>query len=379
MNSQGKLPLHGLRVIDMATVVAGPGVAKYFADFGADVIKVERPGGDSTRRMGWTQDGETDSLWWKLVNRGKRSIEIDLKDQQGIELLKKLADSSDLLIENMRPGKLEALGLSPEILLKRNPKLVILRVSGFGQSGPYSQKPGFATIAEALSGLSSILGEPNGGPLLPPIALTDEVTALVGSFASMVAIFNARNTGIGQVVDINLLDSILQIMGPLPAAWDSMGYLQPRLGASIPYSIPRGTYKCSDDVWVAISASAESVAKRLIEILGGGDDPRFANFQSRFENRESLEEIAQNWIGARNSKEVIQILEDADTAIALVNSMDAVVSDPHLVERNTFVRVDGILMQDVVARFSNTPGHIMSAGPKLGEHTKEITRELNGE
>jgi crotonobetainyl-CoA:carnitine CoA-transferase CaiB-like acyl-CoA transferase len=363
----------------MATVVAGPGVAKYFADFGADVIKVERPGGDSTRRMGWTQDGETDSLWWKLVNRGKRSIEIDLKDQQGIELLKKLADSSDLLIENMRPGKLEALGLSPEILLKRNPKLVILRVSGFGQSGPYSQKPGFATIAEALSGLSSILGEPNGGPLLPPIALTDEVTALVGSFASMVAIFNARNTGIGQVVDINLLDSILQIMGPLPAAWDSMGYLQPRLGASIPYSIPRGTYKCSDDVWVAISASAESVAKRLIEILGGGDDPRFANFQSRFENRESLEEIAQNWIGARNSKEVIQILEDADTAIALVNSMDAVVSDPHLVERNTFVRVDGILMQDVVARFSNTPGHIMSAGPKLGEHTKEITRELNGE
>jgi crotonobetainyl-CoA:carnitine CoA-transferase CaiB-like acyl-CoA transferase len=379
VSTQNNLPLSGLRVIDTATVVAGPGVAKYFADFGADVIKVEKPGGDSTRSMGWIQPGETDSLWWKLVNRGKRSIIIDLKDPEGIELIKKLANSADLFIENMRPGKLEALGLSPEVLLKANPKLVILRVSGFGQSGPYSQKPGFATIAEALSGLSSLLGEADGGPLLPPIALTDEVTALVGSFASMVAIYNARITGKGQVVDINLLDSILQIMGPLPAAWESMGYLQPRLGASIPYSIPRGTYKCSDGAWVAISASAESVAKRLIEILGGGNDPRFVNFQSRFENRDALEEITKQWIGQRTSKEVIRVLEAADAAIAPVNSMDAVVIDPHLVERKTFIHVDGILMQDVVARFSETPGHIVSVGPKLGAHTQEIIDELNGQ
>jgi crotonobetainyl-CoA:carnitine CoA-transferase CaiB-like acyl-CoA transferase len=194
----------------------------------------------------------------------------------------------------------------------------------------------------------------------------------------MVAIYNARLTGKGQVVDINLLDSILQIMGPLPAAWDSMGYLQPRLGASIPYSIPRGTYQCSDGVWVAISASADSVAKRLIAILGGGDDPRFVNFQSRFENREALEEITEQWIGQRTSKEVIQILEAADAAIAPVNSMDAVVNDPHLVERKAFLHIDGILMQDVVARFSDTPGHIKSAGPKLGAHTQEIIDELNG-
>ena len=370
-------PLVGLRVIDLATVVAGPGVAKYFADYGADVIKVERPSGDSTRSMGWTQPGESDSLWWKLVNRGKRSLVLDLKQTSDLAVLKELIDSADLLIENMRPGKIEQLGLDPAELIKRNPKLVVLRVSGFGQSGPYAQKPGFATIAEALSGLSGLLGEPDGGPLLPPIALTDEVTALVGSFSAMMAIFHAKQTGQGQVVEIDLVNSVLQIMGPLPAAWDSMGYLQPRLGSSIPYSIPRGTYQCSDGVWVALSASAESVARRLIETVGGGGDPRFMSFQSRFENREALEELTRNWISSRPSAEVISIIDAADAAIAPVYSMQQVIEDPHFIERESFTRVDGILMQNLVARMSKTPGKINSVGPKLGEHTEEIVDELN--
>jgi len=370
-------PLVGLKVIDLATVVAGPGVAKYFADYGADVIKVERPSGDSTRSMGWTQPGESDSLWWKLVNRGKRSLVLDLKQTSDLAVLKELINSADLLIENMRPGKIEQLGLDPVELIKRNPKLVVLRVSGFGQSGPYAQKPGFATIAEALSGLSGLLGEPDGGPLLPPIALTDEVTALVGSFSAMMAIFHAKQTGQGQVVEIDLVNSVLQIMGPLPAAWDSMGYLQPRLGSSIPYSIPRGTYQCSDGVWVALSASAESVARRLIETVGGGGDPRFMSFQARFENREALEELTRNWISSRPSAEVISIIDAADAAIAPVYSMQQVIEDPHFIERESFTRVDGILMQNLVARMSKTPGKINSVGPKLGEHTEEIVDELN--
>lgn len=376
-NQKHEGPLVGLKVIDLATVVAGPGVAKYFADYGADVIKVERPSGDSTRSMGWTQPGESDSLWWKLVNRGKRSLVLDLKQNADLEVLKELTNSADLLIENMRPGKMEQLGLDPVELIKRNPKLVVLRVSGFGQSGPYAQKPGFATIAEALSGLSGLLGEPDGGPLLPPIALSDEVTALAGSFSAMMAIFHAKQSGQGQVVEVDLVNSVLQIMGPLPAAWDSLGYLQPRLGSSIPYSIPRGTYQCSDGVWVALSASAESVARRLVETVGGGEDPRFKSFQTRFENREALEELTRNWIGSRPSTEVISIIDAADAAIAPVYSMQQVVEDPHFIERESFTRVDGILMQNLVARMSKTPGKINSVGPKLGEHTEEIVEELN--
>jgi crotonobetainyl-CoA:carnitine CoA-transferase CaiB-like acyl-CoA transferase len=276
----------------------------------------------------------------------------------------------------MRPGKIEELGLDPEELIKNNPKLVLLRVSGFGQSGPYAQKPGFATIAEALSGLSGLLGEPDGGPLLPPIALTDEVTALVGSFSAMMALFHARLTGEGQVVDIDLVDSVLQIMGPLPAAWDSLGYLQPRLGSSIPYSIPRGTYQCSDGVWVAISASAETVARRLIETLGGGGDPRFGSFQSRFENREALETLTSDWIKARPSDEVIRIIEEADAAIAPVYNMKQVIEDPHFIERESFIHVDGMLMQNLVARLSKTPGRITSVGPSLGRDTEEIVKEI---
>ena len=246
--------------------------------------------------MGWTGPGEADSYFWKLLNRNKLSITLDLKSESGRASLRALLAEADVLIENMRPGKLEALGFGCDDLLRANPRLVILRVSGFGQDGPYAQHPGFATIAEALSGFSALLGEPEGGPLLPPIALTDEVTALVGAFSILAALRHAEKTGEGQVIDVSLLDSMFQIMGPLVSAFAHLGYIQPRLGSGIPYTVPRGTYRCADGKWVAISASADSVAARLLELVGLTGDGRFASFQDRTANREALEQHLRDWV-----------------------------------------------------------------------------------
>src|SRR4051812_9427664 len=267
------LPLADLRVIDCATLIAAPGCARYLADFGADVIKVERPdGGDGTRNLGWRDPSDGVALWWKHMSRNKRCITLDLKTPDGLARMLELCDSADVLVENFRGGPLERLGLGPAVLLARNPKLVITRVTGFGQDGPYRQRPGFAPLAEAMSGFAAINGEPDGGPLLPPIALADELTALVAAFATMVAL----HSGVGQVVDANLLESMLQIMGPLPAALALVGYHQPRLGAGIPYTVPRGTYQTSDDQWVALSTSSEPVARRVIELVGLGDQEDLA-------------------------------------------------------------------------------------------------------
>ncbi|MGI9621649.1 MAG: CaiB/BaiF CoA transferase family protein, partial [Acidimicrobiales bacterium] len=236
--TQNTPPLDGLRVLDLSTVLAGPHAARYLADFGADVIKIESPSGDSMRRMGWRDPDDDATYWWKYVNRGKRVASLDLKDPEDFAVVEALLQDADVLIENFRPGKLEALGLDPALLIESNPKLVVLRVTGFGQTGPYRDRPGFATLAEAMSGLAAINGEADGDPLLPPIALTDEVTGLVGAFAIMVAL----RSDVGQVIDVSLLDSMLQLMGPLAAAWIDHGYLQPRMGSQLPYSVPRGSY-----------------------------------------------------------------------------------------------------------------------------------------
>jgi crotonobetainyl-CoA:carnitine CoA-transferase CaiB-like acyl-CoA transferase len=356
-------PLAGVRVVEIATVVAAPGAARYLADFGADVIKVESPAGDSTRTMGWTGPGETDSYFWKLVNRNKRILTLDLKQKADQDALWALLDGASVLIENMRPGKLEALGFGPQRLHERNPSLVVTRVSGFGQDGPYATRPGFATIAEAMSGFADLLGEPDGGPLLPPIALTDEVTALVGAFATLVAVRHAEATGEGQVVDVNLLTSMFQLMGPLPSAYAHMGYLQPRLGSGLTYTVPRGTYRCADGVWVAISASSAGVAARLLELIGLGGDPRFSTFQGRTENREALESAVRDWVAQRPVAEVLAEVQRVDAAIARVQSMADVFADPHVQARGMIADVGGTVMQSLVAGLSLTPGRLACPGP----------------
>ena len=364
--------LEGLRVVDMATVLAGPAAAKYLADFGADVIKIEAPAGDGTRRMGWMPPDGGDAYMWQIVGRGKRSVVADLKTEEGLALLLRLIDDADVLIENFRPGTMERLGLDPLELLKRNPRLVILRVSGFGQTGPYRSRPGFASIAEAMSGFASLSGEPDGAPLLPPIALTDEVTGIVGAFSIMVALRHRDATGEGQVVDVNLLESILQMMGPLPAAFAGLGYEQPRMGSGIPYSVPRGTYQCADGEWIAISASAESVATRVLELLGVSDDPRFSSFTGRSEHRVELDALMSAWVAQRNCDEALAEFDAAHAAAARVYSIGDVVADPHVRERGVLIEVDGVLMTGPVARLDRTPGEVRGAGPALGADTQEV-------
>jgi crotonobetainyl-CoA:carnitine CoA-transferase CaiB-like acyl-CoA transferase len=376
MAEANKGPLAGIRVVELATVLAGPGSGKYFADFGADVIKVEAPGGDPARRMGWKDPNDADSYFWKLINRGKRVVALDLKSPGGKEALWALLANADVLVENMRPGKLDALGFTETELLRRNRKLVILRITGFGQTGPYAQYPGFATIAEALSGFSGLLGEAGGPPLLPPIAVTDELTAIVGAFAAVAALRHAEKTGEGQVVDVNLLESMFQIMGPLVSAYAHLGYLQPRMGSGIPYTVPRGTYQCADGRWVAISSSADSVADRVLALIGYAGDKRFADFQSRAANREALEELVRAWVAARPSAEVISEFRRVDAAIAPVMDMRDIFGDEHFKARDMIVDVDGIRMQNVVARLSKTPASIRHAGKPFGADTEEVLASL---
>jgi crotonobetainyl-CoA:carnitine CoA-transferase CaiB-like acyl-CoA transferase len=364
--SEPETALSDLRVIDMATIVAGPAATKYLADFGADVIKVESPSGDSARRLGWALEEDDDSFFWKIIGRNKKCVTLDLKTELGLKHMLELVDSADALVENFRPGALERLGLGPAILLERNPRLVILRVTGFGQTGPYSGRPGFATLVEALSGYAAISGEPDGQPLLPPIAITDELAGLVGAFSLMTALWYARRSGHGQVVDVNLAESLLQLMGPLVPAYAHLGYEQPRMGSSLPWTVPRGTYECSDGKWVALSASADSAAARLLDALGLGDDPRFVTFRDRMANREVLEDYVRAWASQRTSDEVLEHLASLDAAVAPVYTMGEVFKDPHFREREVMIEVDGIVMQNVVARFSRTPGRVRHAGRRQG-------------
>ena len=367
-------PLADLRVVDLATVLAGPGCARYLADFGADVIKVERPdGGDTTRTMGWVDPRDDVTLMWKVAGRGKRTVTLDLKDPEGKEAFLRLCATADVLVENFRPGTLERLGLGPDVLWARRPSLVITRVTGFGQDGPYAGRPGFATLAEAMSGFAAINGEADGGPVLPPIALTDEVTALVAAFATMVAL----HSGVGQVVDVNLLESMFQLMGPLISGYLLRGELQPRLGSGIPYTVPRNVYRTADDRWVAVSTSAESVAQRVLELIGVQGDPRFADFAARAHHREELDALMAAWVAERPLADVLEAFEAAHAAAAPVYDMADIAADPHYRARGAIVEVDGVPMQGLVARLSATPGAIRWAGRPLGADTESVLAEVD--
>ena len=351
--------LAGLRVLDLSTVLAGPNCARYLADFGADVIKIERPdGGDSLRNMGWRDPVDGEGLWWRLVNRNKRTIALNLKNDTDRDLFLRLIDDADVLVENFRPGVLEKLGFAPDILHARNPKLIITRVSGFGQDGPYANRPGFASIAEAMSGLASITGVPGGDPMLPPFALTDEVTGLVAAFATMVALWSEQ----GQVVDVSLLESLFQILGPLMTVWLTRGELQPRMGSLLPYTVPRGVYRCSDGKFVGISTSSDSIAARVVHLLGFDGDDRFTTFAGRIANREIIEAAMESWFAQRTQAEALAIFQDIEAAAGPILSMEDIEKDPHYIAREAVITVEGTPMQGLIARLSATPGAVKWRG-----------------
>jgi crotonobetainyl-CoA:carnitine CoA-transferase CaiB-like acyl-CoA transferase len=362
-------PLNGLRVIDLSTVLAGPNCARYLGDFGADVIKVERPdGGDSMRNMAWRDPRDGTGLWWKMVNRNKRTIALDLKADADLALFRQLVAEADVLVENFRPGTLERLGIGPDELLAANPRLVVTRVTGFGQTGPYAARAGFATIAESMSGLAAISGEADGQPLLPPIALTDEITGVVAAFATMVAL----RSGVGQVVDVSLLESLFQLMSPLVSLYGVSGEQQPRMGAGLPYTVPRGTYRCADDRWVGVSTSADSVAARVLRLLGVEDDRRFTTFTDRMANRDALEALMVEFCGRFPRDEVIARFTAADAAIGPVMDMADIATDPHYAARDAIVELDGTPMQGLLAKLSRTPGVLRWQGRRLDADGDDI-------
>ena len=377
-------PLAGLIVLDLATIFAGPSACRHLADFGADVVKIERPGaGDGARHLGEC-DGD-DSFYWRQVGRNKRPIELDLKLPAGREVLLRLVREADVLVENFRPGSLERLGLDPErVLLAENPGLVVLRVTGYGQTGPYANRAGFGTMAEAMSTLAHTTGQADGPPTLPPIALADEVTGMRGAFAVLAALRHRDATGHGQVIDISLLESLVDMVGPGPAIYHRTGSSDGRIGSRLCFSAPRNIYQCLDG-YIVLSGSANQVALRVFDAIGRSDlreDPRFITGRARVEHVEQLDDIITGWTRQHTVEHAIDTFTAAGAAAGPVYDAEALVNDRHVRERASFVEVDSpagnepILQLDVHPRMSRTPGRIRHAGLAAGASTDEVLAEL---
>lgn len=368
------LPLAGVRILELANVVAGPSIGAHLSDFGAEVIKVERPGeGDASRTMGEAVGERT--AWWLCIGRNKQTVALDLKREDDREAFLRLAAEADAVVESFRPGVLERLGLGPAELHAVNPHLVIVRISAFGQTGPYADRPGFGTLAEAFSGLAEISGYPDRPPLLPPIALADQVAGLFGTWSLLAALYHRDvHDGPGQTIDVSLYESVLSLLGPLPTLYRHNGTLLQRNGSRLSFSSPRNVYPTRDGRYFAISGTAPSAAERVVRIVGGeqlATDPRFATPAARAEHADELDALVAEWIAARELAEVEARFQEANAAgISVIDMADAA-SDPHYAAREAIVGVPDaelgeVLMTAPVPRMSATPGRIAHAGRALG-------------
>ncbi|MEZ3178558.1 CoA transferase [Streptomyces pimonensis] len=376
-------PLTGLRVLDLATLFAGPLAATLLGDFGAEVVKVEHPRKpDPSRGHGPSKDGI--GLWWKMLGRNKRTLTLDLSKPGGRAVLLRLAGTADVVIENFRPGTLEKWDLGWPELSAVNPRLILVRVTGFGQFGPYAHRPGFGTLAEAMSGFAAITGEPDAPPTLPPFGLADSIAGLTTAYAVMTALAGRDRTGEGQVVDMALIEPILTALGPQPIWYDQLGHVQPRTGNRSQNNAPRGTYLTADGTWVAVSTSAQSVAERVMVLVGRPDlidEPWFATGEDRARHADVLDEAVGGWISRHTRTDVLAAFEKAEAAAAPVQDVRDVMADPQYQALNTITTVDDpelgpLRMQNVLFRLSGTPGAIRWAGRPHGADTEEVLTEL---
>ncbi|MFF0202946.1 CaiB/BaiF CoA transferase family protein [Streptomyces sp. NPDC005017] len=376
-------PLSGLRVLDVATLFAGPLAATMLGDFGAEVVKVEHPRRpDPSRGHGPDKDGV--GLWWKMLGRNKRTITLDLSRPGGRATLLRLAATADVVVENFRPGTLEKWDLGWPELSAVNPRLVLARVTGFGQFGPSAHRPGFGTLAEAMSGFAAITGEPDAPPTLPPFGLADSIAGLATAYAVMTALAARERTGEGQVVDMAIIEPILTVLGPQPLWYDQLGHVQPRTGNRSQNNAPRNTYRTADGSWVAVSTSAQSVAERVMRLVGRPeliDEPWFATGADRARHSDVLDEAVGSWIAGRGRTEVLLAFEKADAAIAPVQDVRDVMTDPQYAALDTLTTVDDpelgpLRMQNVLFRLSATPGAIRWAGRPHGADTDAVLTEL---
>ncbi len=376
------LPLENFKVLDLSRLAAGNMVSHMFADFGADVIKVEKPGkGDDLRN--WQVNDI--AHWWAVYSRNKRSIALNLKKEEGLNLLKELVKSADVFIENFVPGTLEKWGVGPDKLLELNKDLVILRISGWGQTGIYKDAPGFGSLVEGMSGFASMTGEPNQKPLLPPLALADMVAGLTGFGAILMAIIASKKNQIGgQVIDLSLFEPLFSILGPWAASYKISGKIPPRMGNRSNVAAPRGIYKTKDNKFVSLSASMQSMWEKLAITIGVEElikDPRFITNSDRLSNQDDLDDVISNFIKKFDRDPLLKVFSKEGITVGPVLDISEIIEHPYILDRNILIEhhnneYGNILMHQAFPRLSKTPGKVKSSAPSIGENTNNILKEI---
>jgi crotonobetainyl-CoA:carnitine CoA-transferase CaiB-like acyl-CoA transferase len=373
---EAKGPLAGIRVLDLSRLVSGNMLSLQLGDFGAEVVKIEPLEGDPLRA--WLDGGE--QLFWKTYSRNKLSAALDLRNANAKDALLRLVETADVFIENYRPGTLEKMGLAPELLLARNPRLIVVRISGFGQTGPYAELPGFGTLIEAMSGLAARTGFPDREPVLPPLALADMIAGLSGAMATVTALFARDRTGAGQVIDLSLLEPLFSTLGPEAAIYRLTGEVKQRTGSGSNITAPRNIYACADGKYIALSGSTQAMARRLFEMIGRPEmieDPRFRTNTDRVRNRPLVDQAVGAWFATRTRDEALAHMRAAGVTVGPVYNIDDATEDPHFRERPIIVDVEdpelgAIPMHNIVPRLSGTPGVWRYPAPTLGQHTDAV-------